>query len=62
MTLTPYLILVLAGFGVFVGVLGVVSIWSKGGDRRPARVQPAVRPTLSADAGGEPGEARTAAS
>jgi hypothetical protein len=27
MTLTPYLMLVLGGFGVFIGVLFVVSTW-----------------------------------
>ena len=29
--MTPFLMLVLAGFAVFVGVLGTVSIWSNGG-------------------------------
>ena len=31
MTLTPFLAMTLAAFAIFVGTLGVVSIWSKGG-------------------------------
>lgn len=31
MTLTPFLILTLAAFVVFIGVLGVISIWSRSG-------------------------------
>jgi hypothetical protein len=31
MTLTPFMALILASFAVFTGVLGIVSIWSKGG-------------------------------
>jgi hypothetical protein len=41
MTLTPFMILILAAFAVFIGVLGGVSLWTKAGDRRPARAQPA---------------------
>jgi hypothetical protein len=39
MTLTPFMILILAGFAVFIGVLGVVSIWSNAGARRSSVVQ-----------------------
>jgi hypothetical protein len=31
MTLTPFMILILTGYALFIGVLGVVSIWSNGG-------------------------------
>lgn len=31
MPITPFLMVVLAGYAVFIGVLGVVSVWSKGG-------------------------------
>jgi hypothetical protein len=40
MTLTPFMILILAAFAVFIGVLGGVSIWSKAGERRSVRAQP----------------------
>jgi hypothetical protein len=43
MTLTPFMILILAGFAVFMGVLGAVSVWSKGGGRKAAAAQPALR-------------------
>jgi hypothetical protein len=43
MTLTPFMILILAGYALFIGVLGVVSIWSHGGSRRAgvAKTEPA---------------------
>jgi hypothetical protein len=31
MTFTPFMILILLGYAVFIGALGWVSIWSKGG-------------------------------
>lgn len=34
MTLTPFMILILAAYALFIGVLSVVSIWSNGGARR----------------------------
>jgi hypothetical protein len=37
------MILILAAFGVFMGVLGAVSIWSKGGRRRSPAAQPELR-------------------
>jgi hypothetical protein len=49
MTLTPFLILILAGYAVFIGVLGVVSIWSNGGARRSAGAQ--VKPAQATPAG-----------
>jgi hypothetical protein len=47
MTLTPFMILILAGFAVFIGVLGAVSIWSNGGARRAAasKAKPAEGPS-----------------
>lgn len=36
MTLTPFLILILAAYALFIGALGWVSIWSKGA-KRPVR-------------------------
>ena len=49
MTLTPFMILILAAFAVFVGVLGVVSIWSKTGSSKaqPARAVELERSELS---------------
>jgi hypothetical protein len=43
MTLTPFMILILTGYALFIGVLGVVSIWSNGGARRAtaAKAKPA---------------------
>jgi len=29
--MTPFLMLVLAGYAVFIGTLGAVSVWSSGG-------------------------------
>jgi hypothetical protein len=43
MTLTPFMILILAAFAVFIGVLGGVSIWTMAGDRRSVRTEPARR-------------------
>jgi hypothetical protein len=37
------MILILAAFALFMGVLGAVSIWSKGGQRRSPATQPALR-------------------
>lgn len=59
MTLTPFMILILAAFAVFVGVLGVVSIWSNAGVRREARGRPAVQPAVRPAPGDRHGEART---
>jgi hypothetical protein len=39
------MILILTAFGVFMGVLGAVSIWSKGGRRKTSVTQPALRST-----------------
>jgi hypothetical protein len=33
MTWTPFMLLILAGYGPLLGTLGFVSIWSRGGDR-----------------------------
>jgi len=48
MTLTPFMILILAGYALFIGVLAVVSIWSNGAVR-PAPVAKA-EPTARASA------------
>ena len=53
MTLTPYMILILAAFAVFIGVLGGVSIWTKAGPQRSARASPAPAPGAGPD-GREP--------
>jgi hypothetical protein len=42
MTLTPFMILILAAFAVFIGVLGVVSVWTKAGERRSVKAQSAL--------------------
>jgi len=36
MTLTPFMILILACYALFIGVVGFVSIWSKGGKSKAA--------------------------
>jgi hypothetical protein len=42
MTLTPFMILILACYALFIGVVAVVSIWSNGGRRAPmAKAKPA---------------------
>jgi hypothetical protein len=42
MTLTPFMILILACYALFIGVLAVVSIWSNGPPRTTvAKAQPA---------------------
>jgi hypothetical protein len=33
MTLTPFLILILAGYALFLGTVGFVSIWERRGKR-----------------------------
>lgn len=48
MTLTPFLILILAGYALFVGVLGWVSIWSNRA-RQPARSEKAAPPACRRD-------------
>jgi len=39
MTLTPYMVLILAAYAVVIGPLGVVWIWSNAGERRSAKVK-----------------------
>ncbi len=32
MVLTPFMVLILAGYALFIGGVGFFSLWSKGGD------------------------------
>jgi len=46
-----YVLMVLAGFGAFAATLGFISVWSKGGARRPqTSVVQATRPAAGDDA------------
>ena len=45
MTLTPFMILILSAFALFVGTLGWVSVWSRGAPSpaKAAKAKPAER-------------------
>ena len=53
MTLTPFMILILSAFALFVGTLGWVSVWSQSAPapRKAAKAKPAERPIAGASPG-----------
>ena len=47
MTLTPFMILILACYALFIGVLAVVSIWSNGGARQSTKAKAKSEPEVA---------------